>query len=340
MTDSGLNDHQRAVQQRLNETFFGSSPAKHFRSRVDTLSQLGDAIESGSSAPPAGFTADILSRLPNHSVVPDDEARDAEHMKAALTIESFMLAHHAVETFLRMLFAVEDAGPGRPHWLAISSRDRRFRERAETLRKSDDDKLQPFVEWAFIGDVDHMTAAAGAERVAGRTAHVSRWLRQSADFHLQSSSAYNAAKHGLALKPSHARISFRLDPPETSEIEFLAGATLDTLESEGKGQEREWFRVTHVVDPAGLLAMTLVVADLIESLWAVARARQLGEPALVSLMDEPSLRKIVAGHEKEWGTFKVPIGALPLAQDSLPTVLADVEAHGGLAADREGESKG
>lgn len=316
MTDVFGEDRAERVVRRLNEAFLATSPGDYFRARAQAVVQLGDAFESASQ--PAGcgsFTAEVLARLPGWSVAPVDDPADEERRRAVLTVESFMLAHHAGESLLRHFFAQLSAGPLRPPWLVLSAQRADFRDRVREMLDRADDELLREVTHVFVGDRAAAVAAVGDNAVAAHLGHATAWLRHCARWHLDNSNGYNAAKHGLGTLPGSQTVAFVPEPERGQPVQehvLLAGATLDTLESEGKGTQRRWYRVLRTVDPAGLVATVLVAADLLDTLWAVSRARHLGDGAAVGLHDRPSPRDVLSGHAAEWGVLKIPLTALPL----------------------------
>lgn len=153
---------------------------------------------------------------------------------------------------------------------------------------------------------------------------------------MQTSNGYNAAKHGLSSLPSHVRLSFLADPEPAgdkpaatgaTEVPMLAGAVLITLEHEGRANAQRWYQVTRAVDPAGLVAVVLVLAELLDAVWQLGRARHLGVPAKFALVSNPDFRTVMAGHHLEWGTFKRPIAALPLPPEEAQATLARLLAE-------------
>ncbi len=329
-------DHRQKVAERLNKAFFAASPAGHFRARARLAMQLGDEL-SASAPPPAGreFTAEVLARLPGW-VEETDQPVDGAETEAALTVESFMLAHHAGESLLRHLLAQVDSRGGVPPWRAMAAQQDRsfgFRKRVEQLRDMPEDDLRRLVAWVFLGEREPAVAQSGEDAVAAAESCIGAWVRHFARFHLDTSNGYNASKHGLSSLPSQARISFFPHPGDASgedageqpgEIPLLAGPTLDTLEYEGRIVDRRWYRVTRTVDPAGLLATVLAAADLLDSLWQVGRARHLGVLAEVTLFVSPTVKDVIAEHSERWGALKIPLAVLPLDDADAQLVLDQI----------------
>lgn len=340
------DDRVSTVARQLNEAFFEASPAEHFRARAGMLADLGDqlALEQQEATGSGAFTADLLARLPGYQAGAQAGLGGRDEEKAALTVEAFMLAHHAGESLLRHFLAQYDSDTTRPPWLLMSARNRDFRARVSRLSDLPPEKLEPVVAWAFGGDRQQLEQGAGKAAVDAYLSHAASWLRHCASWHVQTSNGYNAAKHGLSSLPSHVRVSFFAEPgnaddePPTTgptEVPMLAGAVLTTLEHEGTGNAQRWYEVTRAVDPAGLVAVVLVLAELLDDVWQVGRARHLGVPAELALVSGPNLQTIMAGHHLEWSTFKRPIAALPLPPEEAQATLAKL-----LGEPLDGSNKG
>lgn len=314
----------RQLAQRLDREYYERSPAAHFRARATMISAFADGVAAASA--PGAFTQDVLARLPEWSSDETSDGSDAvEAAQLAVTVEAFMLAHHAAESLLQQLFAHLDARPQAPIWFVLSVWDAKFKDRVARLRDDlSDDALRDIVNWAFLGDGEQLTATAGHDAVEARIAHAIGWVRQAADFHLDTGGGYNAAKHGLSAIPALRHVSFvrsEQGQPVGAPIELFRGAALLSLESQGKTKQRKWFQVARLVDAAGLVAMTLVLSDLLDSLWQVGRARQLGEPAVVSLIATPSFGDLIAGRTEQWGEVRLPFMAPPKMSDEVTHAL-------------------
>jgi hypothetical protein len=319
-----LSEPVRALAERLNRDVYERSPAEHFRARADMVTAFADG--TAAAAQPGTFTQAVISRLPDWSAAADDGS-GIEAAQLAVTVEAFMLAHHAAESLLQQLFAHLDARPQSPTWLVLSLWDSKFKGRVANLRdKVDDEELRRIAGWALLGDAEQLSAQAAAADIEARLSHVARWLREAAEFHLHTGGGYNAAKHGLSAVPAFRHVSFvRSDEgrPVAPPIELFAGAALLSLETNGKARERTWQQVARLVDGPGLVAMTLVLADLMDSLWQVGRARALGVPAEVSLIAGPSPSDLRAGHSGEWGEIRLPLMTPPKMSDEASGALMD-----------------
>ncbi len=312
------------------------------------LADLGDKLAAAQETAGSGaFTADLLARLPGWRTGAQAGLGDRDQEKAALTVEAFMLAHHAGESLLRHFLAQVDSDTTHPPWLLMSARTRDFRQRVLRLVDLPQDKIEPIVAWAFGGSREQLEERVGADAVDAYLSHAAHWLRHCARWHLENSNGYNAAKHGLSSLPSHARVSFLAEPERpgdeppvqaATEVPMLAGAVLTTLEHEGTGNALRWYQVTRAVDPAGLVAVVLVLAELLDAVWQVGRARHLGVPAELALVSGPDLQTVMAGHHLEWGTLKMPVAVLPLPPDEAQATLARLLGEPSDASDKASDA--
>lgn len=311
-----MSDHQGRVTQRLNEEFFAASPADHFRLRASVLMQFGDG-EFLSGSGDGDFTRDVLNRLPGSSL--GREPVDPARQKAALTVETFMLAHHAGESLLRNYLALLDTRESGSPWLALSQLQSgpRFKTCLQgIIEPSGLDDLHAGVSFCFLGDRASVVHQVGEEETSRTVSWVASWLKHFARFYLDTSNGYNSAKHGLSSLPGHKLVSFSVTGDAGPEdVPLLRGASLETLEykTKGKGAEKQqyWYRMLRTVDPAGLLAFVIVAADLLDALWTIGRTHHLGGSCPIQMFDGPTPADVTTGHGTHWGALEVPIWTLP-----------------------------
>jgi hypothetical protein len=311
-----VGDHDDRVIRRLNQEFYSASPADHFRLRAAVLMQFGDgSVPSGTET--GNFTSDVLQRLPGWSLL--REPADPTQQMAALTLESFMLAHHAGESLLRHYLALLDARNGGSPWLALSQLQggSEFKTRLQAITQTPgQDHLRDGVGFCFLGDRSMIASQLGEDAVSTTESWIAAWLRHFADFYLDTYNGYNSAKHGLSSLPGHKLVSLSVPGDNDSDsVPLLRGASLETLEYtiKGKGAERRqhWYRMLRTVDPASLLAFVLIAAELLDTLWNVGRAHHLGGKCPIKMFDGPTPADVTTGHATQWGDLKVSIGTLP-----------------------------
>ncbi|NTV39388.1 MAG: hypothetical protein HGA51_05455 [Demequinaceae bacterium] len=195
----------------------------------------------------------------------------------AKVVESVNLLHHAAEALLRQYLAHRGA-PDCP-WLE-NARQRspvEFKAAVSELRDASGPGYREELVDVFCGPVAGRTPAAMAN-IALAGDGLKALLAYAADILLDEAGMYNAVKHGLAAVPGTRRI-----PPEVlaaggGAIMRGDGLSLLTLEPVGEGGERRWAVVIRYIDVAENAAITDLIGQQLENLWAVARARYVGAP--------------------------------------------------------------
>ncbi len=120
----------------------------------------------------------------------------------------------------------------------------------------------------------------------GTAFSLDRFLRKIAREILDDAPLYNSTKHGLATRHKMAEFSVYA---ETADAEQgLTGLSqtetwLTTVEIVGFGDEAHWTETSRSIEPDRLMAMTDVICGLLDSLWAVGRARVASSNAVLTL---------------------------------------------------------
>lgn len=340
----GPHDQVAQAARRVSETFLGANPGRYFRTRAIRWAQTADqpADPDAPTWPTTAAGDQVRERLGGHDYVGDRRA----DVQAATTLDAFMLSHHAGESLMRHFLALLSAttNPVPVPWLEMVSlqEGREFRRRLRALLDASDTSLDEAIETLFVppelaavirqeadpsssqthaagGDATDITEDGG-EAVAATIRFCRVWLRHFARKFLEAGNGYNAAKHGLSTVTGYSQLAFHPDPdawegpgpvPEGQVI--LEGPEIRTIEHDGaRGDQRRWFSVTRHVDPPGLIAHTLIAADLLDWLWEIERARKLRTPAAVPILSGPLPKDVIHGHYRSWGHLRLPLGVLPL----------------------------
>lgn len=195
----------------------------------------------------------------------------------AKVVESVNLLHHAAEALVRQYLAHRGA-PECP-WLENARRRSpvKFKAAATDLREASGALYRDDLLDVFCGPIAGRTPAALAN-IAQAGDGLEALLAYATDILLDEAGLYNAVKHGIAAVPGTRRL-----PPEMLKVRggMLMrgdGLSLLTLEPVGEAGERRWTRVIRYIDVAENSAITKLIAQQLENLWAVARARYLGVP--------------------------------------------------------------
>jgi hypothetical protein len=184
-------------------------------------------------------------------------------------------------------------------------------------------------------------------------AYLTAWWRALASYVKEWRNAYNAAKHGLAagVRPSH--IAFLRAEGDGPPVDLMRGPVMRTLEHEfvkdADGRRVKdprtdkyalrWFWMNRAIDPDELIAQTIVTADLLDWLRAVAGARLLGRTGVaVHVRDEPkpaTLRRRTAPGI----SFRMDLAAVPLPPDEAAKVWARAQGDDEDEPDMTGGDK-
>lgn len=229
--------------------------------QAEALNKLFYAREQG----PHAYIAARLAAL-----------RAFEHPDIAV-VEAVNLLHHAAEALVRHYLAHRKALEC--PWLELARlRDfSTFKRETLAMRDSTEDANSRAESIAvFCGPEGDRTASATA--AIGRAGPgLAALLRYAADLLLDEAGMYNAVKHGIAAVPG-----MRTLPPELLNAGGLVnrggGMSLLTLEPIADADGKRWGRVVRYVEVAENIAIIEIIAQQLENLWQVARARYLGAP--------------------------------------------------------------
>ena len=280
----------------MNRTFYAAKPADYFGWRLGNLILVAgkrEALESlladgvafkslkvGGTASGSEDASGVASVTPD----PETEAEAAKGAEHFVIAEAEVLAHHVGETLLRLYLAHEFPANARPPacpWLEIS-RLRSFSQFKSMVRARfgpDSDPEDP-ANLAAVARVFHLTddparmsnATIPEEQWNNSLNNIEGYLLAFARQFLDRSAIYNAAKHGLALRPSE--MSMRYGDGSLISVE---GPIIKYLEIRDHDGHPRWSQVNHWVKSDRQMALIHRACQLIESLWEVARLRYLPE---------------------------------------------------------------
>ena len=342
----------------MNRTFYAAKPADYFGRRLSNLiltagrhadlDKLTDegVTYRGLKVSDTGVSSDPQEDEPT----PEDRAKAAEHYVIA---EAEVLAQHAGETLLRLYLAHEFA-PGKAPpspWLEIS-RERSpqaFKDKVRArfgpeVEPSDPDRLKAIARVFHL--VDDPTTLKGDRRVPQdpwdrSLTNIEGYLRGYAEQFLKRAPLYNAAKHGLALRPDEA--SMRMDDGSVIRAE---GPMIQVLELQDRDGRPRWSLAHHWVKPDRQMALTYRAIQLIETLWQVARIRyvpeQRSEQFRLRLFHGASWHDIMLSDAEATGGVVVETMAIDLiyyrSTDEISEKPVDDEMSGDERSDRHGSA--
>lgn len=195
-------------------------------------------------------------------------------------LDAIVLFHHAAETLLQLLLVLETAPPC--PWLEIAKikrgrglmgkrlRDLKNRWKSQTAREA----LTRVFYAQDLSGPEQAEKEQWADSVLGLrivVAEAAKRLQEEANL-------YNSAKHGLSAVMGQAAL--RLGE-ESSPLLNMRGPSLTILESRpaAEGTSHKWFETTRWVDTERTVALTGLVAHLIENAWHIARATYAEGPS-------------------------------------------------------------
>jgi hypothetical protein len=315
-----------ALRQQLNEALFEVNHGEYFRSRIHGW---------------VAYVADVDVVLPigvaERLGTQFNLERDADAGDIA-SVDAFLIAYHAAETFWRYLFAnLDGSGPSHSPLMSMAGlkAGKTFNDRVDTFRNLGLDDIDTLLNFAFLPP-ETMGAWEGEPTLEEVRTYLTSWWRALGRFVAEWRNAYNAAKHGLAVGVKPVQLSFLRAEGGGAPVDFMNGPVMRTLEHEvvtdtagrrvkdpATGQYAlRWFWMYRAIDPHELIAQTIVTADLLDWLRAIAASRLLGRTGTpVHVRDEPKpltlKRKSAPGI-----SFRLDLAAIPLPPDEAAEVLA------------------
>lgn len=316
---SGSDQRKHRAQVRLapeqfselNATLYESDPAAYFRLRLQALvmqlsdsPHVDDALTHGLSY--GIFRLGSLRR----------EEPNARLRYAAL--ESTVLLHHAGETLFRLYFS--HLGEPDCPWLEIAKfrGPPDFKKQLQRLVAKGKEWNRSDVTTVFLGGASPADAGVEVTDEGWRAATdgLVNLLKLVAQRLLKQSDLYNAAKHGLVGVPAEGG-STTWTPADGGESLTLGGGPAVTFlhrePAVAAHDATRWHATTSYVRLDADFMVTLLIASAIDSLWAVARRRYVGQAGAIKLFDRDQVlvahfaSQIASAHMAEGVTYNLPI---------------------------------
>lgn len=330
MAETRIEDLNLAPEQYrdLNRQFFAEDRGPHIfiRHRLRGLllatsddPRLADLVTSGISHDTVSMTFPAV-----------ESPIGAPGTAELATLDAVVMFHHAAETLLQLFVILEEEPPC--PWLAITRLKRRRGGLSKRLKDLRNRWKSPTTRGAltrvFYGQ--NLRGPSGVEKnwwedqVQGLRIVVSEALRR---FH-DEADLYNSAKHGLGMVPGQAAMSYG-DLPDP--IIKASGPSLTILEVGESSTGPKWFQTTHWINRSTTIAMTALIADQIENLWAVARARYADGPVQwkPKFASGKKIKEALKGEMPEAGyRFDVPQMKMTLLYRTAPVALDQTEGDG------------
>ena len=267
--DDGLSPEQFL---ELNAQFFTEERGPHdfIHHRLRGLMLAASNGEGVTRALDEGLSVGKLRQTGNlrpHAMSDEDMAQFA-------ALESTVLFHHAAETLVRLVLAMEGDPPC--PWLELARLKqagvfpKRSRALAARLRSQEGKDFAAKVLYCRATAPKVMGEDEWKDYVDG-AANLVRVCSQRLD---SESSLYNSAKHGLSAIRGNVFTQLHTDDGGPT-IASQGLPTLTYLEQRQVGGQsrREWHRTTRWVEADRTVALVHLVANQIENLWNTARFR-------------------------------------------------------------------
>ena len=256
-----------ALRQRLNEALFEVNHGEYFRARVHGWIAY---VQDVDVELPAGVAERISTRF--------EFARDQDSADLA-TVDAFVIAYHAAETFWRYVFAVLDgSGPVRAPLLSMAGlkAGKTFNDRITTYVELSDGEVDELLAFAFLPP-EVAANWEGEPTLEAVREYLVLWWRALARYATEWRNAYNAAKHGLAVGVRPVQFAFLSADGSGPPVNLMNGPVMRTLEHEflfdadgrkvkdpATGQHAlRWFWMYRAIDPDELIAQTIVTPLLV-----------------------------------------------------------------------------
>lgn len=274
----------------LNATFYTANPAEFLMMRIEALSLM--CCTDSQLKTVYGSDRSIGSSELRATAPPQNDTR-----QRYIAVEALILFHHAAEMILRMFYAHIDQKEC--PWLGMSSSTNFavFKEQVDRSLKSGfnrSDIAEVFFGGSSPADAGlRMSQDDFDEGVEG----VGFLLSQCAERLLGESFIYNAAKHGLSSILLDESTRIHMQTPNGQDVQLHSGRMhlyLHKLRAPGaeKGG-REWFVSATGVLPDQDLNTSNLIQRALESLWAVAKRRYVGESGEINSFSRATVEACV-----------------------------------------------
>lgn len=285
----------------LNAMFYNADPSEFIKMRFRVLSLM--AVPDPFLAPAFAVDRQIASIRFGGGDVPPADVR-----MRYLRTESVAIVHHASEALLRLYFAHIDH-PECP-WLGMSTSTdfAKFKARVgETLIEGFNSED---IARLFLGGADPVDAGIEVpqEDFDGTIAAIEVLLQNCAERFLGDSFLYNAVKHGLtAIDLDDESAKMEWTSHDGKRVPMHRGPAHvylhQKLHPTAKPSDGQWFVSIDNPNPERDLTVTYLITQAIDSLWAVAQRRYLGQPGAIWCIKIGSVEMAIYGPVERAGNL-------------------------------------
>ncbi len=291
------DDQGRVLDQsqfpELNALFYTASPSDFIRMRINVMALI--AAPDSALAPAFAVDRELGSVRVTAGPVPDLDLR-MQYMRT----ETVAIVHHASETLLRLYFAHIDH-PESP-WLGMSASTNfvELKERVGDLLDVGFDRK--VIAELFMGGSSPVDAGIDItqEEFDDAVKALSFLLWDCGCRFIDDAYLYNAVKHGLAaIDLPGGTPKMEATDEDGTQIPLHEGPAHiylhQKLHPTASPSDSQWFVSIDDPNPERDLSVAFVITQAIESLWAVARRRYIGEPGSIWCLNLSAVHLAVYG---------------------------------------------
>lgn len=279
--------------QELNFSFYEEQPSDFINMRVELLSLM--LCNEEQLAPAYAAERSIKGVQLGGATPPDAEKRN-RYMQT----EAIIILHHSVEMILRLFYAHVEHTDCPWKGMASEVNFATFKAKVEKSLTDGFDRTQ--LADIFLGGASPQDAAIAmsAEDFEDAVDGIELLLQECCRRLLSESFLYNAIKHGLSTIALDDETQFATRSPDGEVVVGHRGpmfAYMHKARRPGpkKDGEREWFITMAGAKTERDLALSLLVANAVESLWDVARRRYTGRGGSIRQIRKSVVETVIYG---------------------------------------------
>jgi hypothetical protein len=291
---SAARDRPLAWQQfqELNFSFYEEHPSEFILMRIEVLSLM---LCSEQQLEPAYAAERSIKGIRLSGTTPPDEEKRSRYLRT----EAVVIFHHAAEMLLRLFYAHVEHPDCPWQGMATLTSFVEFKEKVDESLSDGFDRTQ--LAEIFLGGTSPQDAcvAMSAEDFEDAVDGVDLLLRDCGERLLSESYLYNSIKHGLSTIALDDSTEIAVNPRDGDKVVGHRGplfAYMHKRRRPGAGPgDGEWFISMAGVKTETDLALSLLAARAIESLWDVARRRYTGKTGSIRHIKRTVVETVIYG---------------------------------------------
>jgi hypothetical protein len=259
--------------QELNFTFYEERPSEFINMRIEVLSLM---LCSGAQLAPAYADERLIKNVRLGGSTPPDHEKRQRYIQT----EAVVILHHAAETLLRLFYAHVDHRDCPWLGMAALTSFADFKAKINRSLEIGFDRVQ--LAETFLGGTSPTDACIALSAVDFEDAvdGLDLLMRESAERLLSESFLYNAIKHGLSTVALADDTQIAITPDGGDRIVGHTGPLFAYMHKPpwpGAKNGPQWFMSMTAVKTERDLALAVLIARAVESLWDVGRRRLTGK---------------------------------------------------------------